>query len=451
MSVLWFRRDLRLTDHPALLAAADGGPVTALFVLDEALLRPAGRPRVVFLLRSLRALAADLEQHGGQLVLRHGRPEDVVPAVVRETGADSVHVSADFAPYGAARDLRVAAALDPTPLVRSGSPYAVSPDRVRKADGSPYRVYSAFYRAWREHGWRAPAASSAALVDWTSGHDATAIPAEPRLPDGCILPEAGEQAALRAWHDFRHDRLAHYADERDRPDLDSTSRLSTYLHFGALHPRTLLAELGRQDEIFRKELAWRDFYAMVLHCWPDSARTAFNPKMHQLELSTDQAHLHAWQHGQTGYPIVDAGMRQLLAQSWMHNRVRMIVASFLVKDLHIDWTIGARHFMRHLVDGDIASNQHGWQWTAGTGTDAAPYHRIFNPVSQGKRFDPNGDYIRRFVPELADLPTDEIHQPWLRADGPPHGYPAPIVDHAREREVALARYRALTGEPTRPN
>ncbi len=276
VSVLWFRRDLRLADNPALLAAAADGPVTALFVLDDALLRPSGLPRVAFLLRSLRALDADLTRHGGQLVVRTGRPEQVVADVAHEVGATAVHISADFAPYGAARDARVEQAV---PLVRTGSPYAVAPGRVVKSDGSPYQVYSAFYRTWINHGWRAPAASDPAKTEWTSGLRSDAIPPDPELPPALALPEAGEAAAQRAWAQFRKARLAHYPDERDRPDLDTTSRLSPYLHFGALHPRTLLTELGATDETFRKEIAWREFYAAVLHFWPDSARTVFNPKM----------------------------------------------------------------------------------------------------------------------------------------------------------------------------
>ncbi len=447
-SILWLRRDLRLHDQPALLAAADDGPVTALFVLDDALRKPSGAPRIAFLYRTLRALDEDLRAHGGQLVVRRGAPANVVPKVVRELGATSVHVSADFGPYGAQRDEAVATALADVPLVRTGSPYAVAPGRVTKSDATPFKVYSAFYRAWTAHGWRAPAASDPARIEWTSGLDSTGVPSDPRLPVGLVLPEAGEAAARQAWAAFRRKRLIGYPEQRDRPDLDTTSRLSPYLHFGSLHPRTLLADLDAGDETFRKELAWREFYAAVLHFWPASAREYFVPELARMPYSTGTSaadHLDAWQRGHTGYPIVDAGMRQLLAEGWMHNRVRMIVASFLVKDLHQEWTVGARHFMRHLVDGDLASNQHGWQWTAGTGTDAAPYYRIFNPTTQGRKFDPDGDYIRRYVPELRELDAKEIHEPWLRADGLPSGYPEPIVDHSRERVEALARYQSARG------
>ena len=444
-AVLWFRRDLRLGDHPALLAAAGDGPVVALFVLDDALRRPSGAPRIAFLYRTLRALDAQLRVHGGALTVQRGQPENVVPAVARACGAGSVHISADFGPYGAARDERVAAALGDIPLVRTGSPYAVAPGRVTKGDGTPFKVYMAFYRAWAEHGWRKPAASRPGDVTWRAV-DGTGIPDDPGLPAGLTLPGAGEAAALAAWRRFHRHRLDGYAGERDRPDLDRTSRMSPYLKFGSIHPRTILADLGPGDSAYRREIAWREFYAAVLHFWPESAREYFQPAMSSMPYGTGRAAdeaFAAWAAGRTGYPIVDAGMRQLLAEGWMHNRVRMIVASFLVKDLHIEWTHGARHFMRHLVDGDLASNQHGWQWTAGTGTDAAPYFRIFNPVTQGSKFDPDGAYIRRWVPELAGLVGREIHEPWQRAEGLPDGYPERIVDHAKERSESLANYQAL--------
>ncbi|HXW78474.1 MAG TPA: FAD-binding domain-containing protein, partial [Acidimicrobiales bacterium] len=243
---------------------------------------------------------------------------------------------------------------------------------------------------------------------------------------------------------FRRSGLDNYERQRDRPDLAGTSRLSAYLKFGSLHPRALLEGLRPEHERFRKELAWREFYAHVLHFWPESARLSFQSKMRSLPWETGAAaesNFRAWQTGHTGYPIVDAGMRQLVAEGWVHNRVRMIVASFLVKDLHIDWVRGARYFMSQLVDGDLASNQHGWQWTAGTGTDAAPYYRVFNPVSQGRKFDPDGDYVRRWLPELGSTATQFVHQPWRAPGGVPTGYVTPIVDHATERARSLDAYR----------
>jgi deoxyribodipyrimidine photo-lyase len=437
-SVLWFRRDLRLHDHPALHAAAADGPVTPLFVLDDALLRPSGAPRVASLLRALRALDDDL---GGSLVIRHGDPARVVPDVVAQTQAGAVHVSADFGPYGARRDERVEQALD-VPLVRTGSPYAISPGRVLKNDGTPFKVFTPFYKAWLAHGWRAPAGLPPKGVEYAPLESDT-LPAEPELAGH--LPEIGEQAALKAWQHYRETALGEYPDVRDRPDLDRTSRMSVHLKWGTIHPRTLLADLGARDETYRKELAWREFYANVLHHWPDSAREYFQPAMASMAHDEPGERLTAWQQGRTGYPIVDAGMRQLLAQGWMHNRVRMIVASFLVKDLHIEWTHGARHFMAHLVDGDLASNQHGWQWTAGTGTDAAPYFRIFNPTSQARRFDPDGEYVRRWIPELRGIDGAAVHEPWTLREQPV-GYPAPIVEHAVERDAALDRYQATRSQ-----
>ncbi len=443
LSVMWFRRDLRLRDHPALAAAAAQGPVTALFVLDDALLRSDGGPRTAYLHRTLRALDADLRAHGGRLTVRRGRPERVVPTLVADVGASAVHVSADYAPYGAARDERVRSALGDVPLVATGSPYAVAPGRVRKADGEPYQVFTPFFRAWLAHGWRAPADSDPARVDWRSA-PGDGIPDEP--PGATELPDAGERAALATWARFRDEHLGSYGVDRNRPDLDRSSHLSPHLKFGTIHPRTLLADLAGGGDAYQRQLCWREFYASILYHWPDSAFGYFRPQLRNM-LYDDGARADerfaAWAQGRTGYPIVDAGMRQLLATGWMHNRVRLIAASFLVKDLHLEWTRGARHFMDHLIDGDLANNQHGWQWTAGTGTDAAPYFRIFNPTTQAKKFDPQGAYVRRWVPELNALPDKVVHEPWT-LDPPPPGYPARIVDHDTERAESLARYAAVT-------
>ena len=442
-TIMWFRRDLRFEDHPALAKAAGRGPVLALFVFDPALVQPAGPPRLAFLLRTLRDLDQRLRSLGASLTVVSGRPEEVVPELVTRIGAAEVHVSADFAPYGSARDLRVAKALGAVPLVATGSPYAVSPHRLLTAAGTPYKVFTPFYRAWRQHGWPAPAVSDPGVVDWMTcpGED---LPSEPTLPSNMALPPAGEQAALDVWSRFRHENLADYAALRDRPDLLATSRLSAYLRFGVLHPRTLLSALGPEDERFTTELAWREFYASVLWYWPQSARSNFDARMSGLQVEKGpeaEAFFTAWCQGRTGYPVVDAGMRQLEAEAWMHNRVRMLVASFLVKDLHLDWRWGARHFMHQLVDGDLASNQHGWQWAAGTGTDASPYFRIFNPVTQSKRFDPKADYIRRWIPELREVPDQYVHEPWKSPNQ--HGYVAPIVDHDVERKRSLAAYETL--------
>jgi deoxyribodipyrimidine photo-lyase len=451
LTILWFRRDLRFGDHPALAKAASRGPVLALFVIDPALMGPAGLPRRAFLIRTLRDMDRRLQALGAQLVIQHGRPEQVVPELARRVGATEVHVSADFGPYGSKRDQRVAAALGSVSLVPTGSPYAVSPPRLTTVAGQSYKVFTPYFRAWCRHGWPAPASSGPQHVNWVAV-PGDGLPDEPVVPPSILLPPAGEDAAKEAWWRFTTKCLSRYSDTRDRPDLDVTSHISAYLHLGVLHPRTLLSALGPDDERFMTELAWREFYASVLWSWPQSARSNFDARMSGLlaEQGPDaEARFEAWSEGRTGYPIVDAGMRQLRAEAWMHNRVRMLVASFLVKDLHLDWRRGARYFMRHLVDGDLASNQHGWQWVAGTGTDASPYFRIFNPVTQSKLFDPEGDYIRRWIPELRAAPATYVHEPWRSPT--PLDYVPRIVDHAVERKRSLAVYTALRRDATSSN
>lgn len=445
--LMWFRRDLRLTDHPALLEAMAAGPeVVGLFVIDPRFFDSAGDVMRAYQLDALRALDDSM---GGRLTVRTGDPLTVVPQVAKQCGAASVHISADFEPAGHARDLAVEAALAAAgvQLVRTGSPYAVAPGRVLKDDGTAYRVYTPFYKGWLRHGWRAPAGDAREARWLALGSDP--LPARPDLAD-TVLPKAGEAAALARWTWFQRNALADYADKRDRPDIDGTSQLSGYLRFGEVHPRTLLADLGdeRGHEVFRKELAWREFYADVLWHNPHTEHDYLDQRFAGMEYDTGavaQSRWQAWCEGRTGYPIVDAGMRQLLREGWMHNRVRMITASFLIKDLHLEWTQGAQWFMRHLRDADVASNQHGWQWTAGCGTDAAPYFRVFNPITQGLKFDSAGDYIRTYIPELAHLPGAAAHEPWASPDGYAHGYPERIVDHAAERNEALARYERVRG------
>jgi deoxyribodipyrimidine photo-lyase len=405
-----------------------------VFVLDPALWRPSGGPRRAYLLASLRALRDTI----GGLVLRGGDPADELAALVAETGAASVHVAADFGPYGVQRDAAVEARLSSltVPLVRTESPYAVAPGSIRTQADQPFQVFTPFAKTWSAHGWPVPAAAPRSIA-WDVTADSVPLPQLAPLP-GVSLPPAGEAAALHRWRHFLEHGLDGYGTARNRPDLDATSRMSVHLKWGEIHPRTLLADVAGSHadatsvSRFRTELAWREFYADVLFHRPDSARDYYRAELAGLAYQEPGERFSAWCDGRTGYPIVDAGMRQLQAEGWMHNRVRMIVASFLVKDLHIDWRHGARHFMHHLVDADLASNMHGWQWTAGSGTDPAPYFRVFNPVDQGKKFDPDGVYIRRYVPELRDLPTPEIHEPRH-----------PIVDHAVERKRALADYEAL--------
>ncbi len=447
-SIMWFRRDLRLGDNPALLAAgADGCEVVPLFVIDP-VFDHAGSPRLAYLHDSLVALDASIRNVSGNgLVIRHGDPTHVVPALAEELGADSVVVSRDYSPYGRERDAQVGDALAGSgrKLRGVGSPYAVDPGGVLKGDGDPYSVFTPFSKVWRRVGWNDPYPLPADDLRWIGDRTRGVVgePLHARLAPSCDLPAAGEEAALHRWRSFLESTGAGdgtmrsgveaYDELRDRPSINGTSRLSPDLKWGAIHPRTLLADLdasGGGDTghtVFSSELAWRDFYADVLHQKPHTAWENLNPKYDDIEIDTGteaRAKFDRWTKGETGFGIVDAGMRQLLASGWMHNRVRMIVASFLVKDLHLPWQWGARWFMEHLIDGDIASNNHGWQWAAGTGTDAAPYFRVFNPTLQQERYDPDGEYVSRWAPERRE----------------------PMVNHKAEREEALRRLKAVTGK-----
>lgn len=436
-TLLWFRRDLRLHDLPAALdaAKADGadGDVLACFVLDPRLHQSSGARRLRYLYDALSDLRAGLD---GRLLITTGRPEERIPDLAKRVGATSVHVSEDFTPFGVRRDTAVREALagigDGVPLEASGSPYLVSPGRVTKDDGTPYKVFSPFFTAWQQHGWRGPAKTGPKTASWIDPSSVTGVTNEdvPQI-DAEIDIAAGETAARKAWKKFIAERVADYADDRNRPDIDGISRMSAHLKFGAIHPRTMAADLGTGQgaQAYLRELAFRDFYATVLHEWPHSVWWNWNRSFDAIEVDEGpeaEKRFEAWKAGKTGFPIVDAGMRQLSESGFMHNRVRMITASFLVKDLHLPWQWGARWFLDQLVDGDMANNQHGWQWTAGCGTDASPFFRVFNPTTQGDKFDPEGAYVRQWVPEHG---TDD--------------YPEPIVDHKAERVEALRRYEQI--------
>jgi deoxyribodipyrimidine photo-lyase len=437
-SVMWFRRDLRLADNPALLEACADGPVLPLFVLDPALWGPSGPVRRAYLGSSLRALGTDLP-----LAVVRGDPVRRVVLAAKEVGAERVHVAADYGPYGSRRDQAVERALAEAgvELVRTGSPYAVPPGEVVTGGGDPFKVFTPFSRAWADHGWPAPVERPRS-PRWIGLDDTVETP-DPEPPENLVLPKAGEAAALRRWRDFL-DLVADYDEARERPDVPGTSQLSPHLKWGEVHPRTLLADLARLRSkgaaTYRTELAWREFYAGVLFARPETARDYYRPEYARMTYDEPGPALDAWKRGRTGFPIVDAGQRQLRHMGWMHNRVRMITASFLVKDLHVEWQHGARHFMRWLVDGDLASNQHNWQWVAGSGTDAAPFFRVFNPTTQGRKFDPDGGYVRRWVPELADVADPHDPDP---EDRRRVGYPEPVVDHAEERREALARWEEI--------
>ncbi|MCB2222705.1 MAG: DNA photolyase family protein [Actinobacteria bacterium] len=437
--LVWFRNDLRLADNPAWAAATSSHRrVAALFVVDPALWRP-GTPRTAQLAAHLAALDGALAERGGRLLVRRGDPARVVPA---EAGGAVLHLNADVTPYAARRDGAVLGAVAGS-VVMEGR-WVHAPGTVLSGAGEPYRVFTPFHRSWAARPrdpWPEP--GEAEVED---------DPGEGVPGAGAPLMAGGEDAALERLGDFLG-RVDGYGEDRDRPDRDTTSRLSADLKYGTIAARRVADEVGDGTPGRRalvRQLAWRDFYAQVLAAHPHTVDRALRPEYGAIAWRDDPGGLAAWQEGRTGYPIVDAAMRQLAAEGWIHNRPRMIAASFLVKDLLIDWRLGERWFRRLLVDGDVAQNVGNWQWVAGTGADAAPYFRIFNPVTQGRRFDPDGDYVRRWVPELADAPAGWIHAPWTAgpleaaAAGVVLGdtYPAPIVDHAEARESALAAYGA---------
>ena len=457
----WFRSDLRIADNAALADACRRADALApVFVMDDALLKAHrdAHPRLRFLHACLRDLAAALEAAGSRLVVLHGAPHRCLPALARACKASLVTWNRDYGPYAKRRDRAVRDALE-----RDGVEVRTYKDRVvfeggeiRAVHGGIYTVYTHFRRAW----WRrfqadAPRPVPApALPGGIPEAPADELP-EPRgrglRADTTRIPRGGAAPARERLDAFLGGAAHRYHVDRDCPAVAGTSRLSPYLRFGAISVRecvraglALAAAESAAEEGVRTwidELVWREFYHAILDAHPRVLDGAFREAYDALEWDDDTDRLQAWQAGMTGYPIVDAGMRELAATGWMHNRVRMIVASFLTKDLHIDWRTGERWFMRRLVDGDPASNNGGWQWAASTGADAQPYFRIFNPTTQGERFDPGGEYVRRWVPELEGLRGKAVHRPWT-APLESRAYPAPIVDHPRERASALARFRA---------
>lgn len=440
-NIIWFRRDLRIGDHPALMAAIESSDeIVPVFILDKSQIAEAGEKLLAYMGQSLRALDDSLSN---KLHIIEGDQVEILRELIDLYKVNEVHISDEYERYGAERDSRVEAA--GIKLIRTGSPYAVKPGRVLKpSDATPYRVYTPFYRAWLVHGWRAPAKTPGKISAPTPPDKYRAFP-DFSMPADVQVIQAGEKAALARFKSFSKSGLDSYDENRNFSSIDGTSKMSTYLKFGEIHPRTLLANLGesKAHDTFRKEIAWREFYADVLFNNPRTDTEYYAPRFSQMRYDQPGEKFQAWCEGKTGHPFVDAAMRQMVREGWMHNRTRMVVASFLVKDLHLEWQLGERFFAKHLVDYDVASNAHGWQWTAGTGTDASPYYRVFNPIEQGKRFDENGDYIRKYVPELAHLSAAEIHEPWLYLDGYSKGYVERIVDHAVERIESLARLQEI--------
>lgn len=465
-AIWWIRRDLRLADNPALAQAlAASSVVIPLFILDPALLHSRyhqhAEKRLAFLFASLRSLDADLHGLGSRLVVRQGQPLEVLAALCAETQAAAIYATEDFSPYARQRDAAIAQAL---PLTTVGGLTVQHPQAILKSDGLPYTIFTPYSRAWLAKPLPTPQALLPAPGHLNAPPALSSLEiALPNLPIVAHFPP-GEAAAHRALHAFTQGAAApiyDYAQGRNRLDWEHTSGLSPYLRFGLVSARAAVvaAQLAIESapnplarkgaEAWRNELIWREFYNACLYHFPRVLTRSFRTDMESIQWSNDRAAFTAWCKGRTGYPVVDAAMRHLAATGWMHNRARMITASFLVKDLLIDWRWGERWFMQHLIDGDPAANNGGWQWTAGVGTDAAPYFRVFNPTLQAAKFDPEGKFVRSVLPELRQVPDQFIHEPWKM---PPQvqaqagciigqHYPAPIIDHAFARQRVLAAYR----------
>ena len=446
-AVVLFTRDLRVRDQPALAAAArEAERVLPLFVLDEALLRGScGSPnRLSFLLDSLRDLDGSLRERGGQLVVRRGDPVEEALRLAGECGAETIHLSKDASAYARRRLERLAVACEPARVRLRAFPgvSVVEPGAAAPQSGDHYRVFTPYWRAWSGQPRHAPLPAPQPLR-FPSGVRAGRVPtladltAAPPSPD---LPRGGEGAARRRLERWLRSGLGRYEERRDELAADATSRLGADLHFGCLSPAAVLARVeGRPGgEPFARQLCWRDFHRQVLAARPDLPRADYRPRGDRWRRSGRLAE--AWRDGRTGYPIVDAGMRQLAREGFMHNRARMVAASFLTKTLYHDWRLGAAHFGALLADADLASNVGNWQWVAGTGNDTRP-NRVLNPLRQARRFDPAGDYVRRYVPELAGVPGRAVHEPWLlgAAERRTLDYPGPIVDHEQAAAEFLER------------
>ena len=458
-ALIWFRRDLRVHDHPALREALEHhDEVVPVFCLDDRLLhgRHASGPRTQFLLEALADLDGSLRDRGGRLVIRRGAPEEEIPALAREAGAEDVYVTSDVGPFARERDARIGSADGLRLHARPGVTVVDDVGEVCTQDGSPYSVYSPFFRTWKEFPRRGvlPAPRKVALP---SGIDAGTIPS---LADLGLEQEVeepmtgGESEARPRLANFLRGPIEAYGTNHDALGEDKTSRLSPYLHIGCISAREVESRLPRGEgpSQFRRQLAWRDFYAHVLLANPQNAHHEYQERYRgTLRWPGDGDLLDAWREGRTGYPLVDAGMRQLRREGFMHNRARLVVASFLTKELGIDWREGERHFMRMLLDGDEANNNGNWQWVTSVGVDPQPYfRRIYNPARHMERFDPGGRYVRRFVPELERVPDRWLAEPWEMPEDVQRDcscvigedYPEPVVDRRAAREEALERYRA---------
>lgn len=455
----WIRRDLRLSDNQALAEALrQAGTVIPVFILDPKLLASdyVGPARLAFLFDGLRTLDSKLREQGSRLILREGDPLEVLTTLCLESQAEGIFAEEDYSPYARQRDQKIALTL---PLHLLPGITVFPAQMLTKANGEPYTVFTPFSRMWRSlpaSGRPLPAPERLPVVPELPSLE---IPGTPNQPLDHSF-KAGEEQAQKRLNDFIDNGIFEYAMLRNRMDLEGTSQLSPYLRLGMLSARQAFwaarqasdsAKTSKEREgveTWLTELIWREFYTSILYYFPFVRGTAFKADLRSIHWRDDPDGLAAWQTGKTGYPVVDAALRQLNTSGWMHNRARMITASFLTKDLLIDWREGERYFMHRLLDGDPASNNGGWQWTAGTGTDAAPYFRVFNPILQGQKFDPLGNYVRRWVPELEKVPANYIHSPWImpietqKQVGCLVGrdYPTPIVDHAMARKRVLLAY-----------
>jgi deoxyribodipyrimidine photo-lyase len=459
----WFRRDLRVSDNVALSEAAKRAEnVVPVFIFEDAFRTgpDVGAGRLEFLLQSVESLRRNLQELGHSLVVRRGKSVQILPALCREAGAQAVFANKRYEPYVQRRDSQIAGV-----LLEAGFGFELFKDAVVWEESEiltqqdkPYTVFTPYSKTWKAKPTPLPRPRLGPRKFKVQSLKSDALPESPDELGHSLkqsIPPGGERAALELLRKFMAGPVYEYSGNRNFPAIDGTSNLSPHLRAGSIGIRTIMAELKKARtkattsqvsgcDVFLNELIWREFYLQVLHNFPHVTKGAFRPEYDRLNWSENREHFAAWCEGRTGYPIVDAAMRCLNATGLMHNRLRMIVAMFLTKDLLIHWQWGERYFMQQLVDGDMAANNGGWQWSAGTGTDAAPYFRIFNPVSQGEKFDPKGEFVRRWVPELASFPDESIHQPWenslLLAQSK---YPPRVVIHEEQRDKCLAMFKAV--------